>query len=417
MPQINSLDEKECKAYLKAVLGVNLKDESLFSLLKDGQLLCLLINTISPLNPIKISNLKSPFKQMENIANFLLKLKLLNIPDCFSFQTVDLFEDKNMHQVGIAIFALSRHAHELGFPLVGPKRAVQNKRTFSDHQISESKAAVPLLTGGLKIENGRVSNSKFGKRDAEKLEGVVVEEGEFHVVQKETDLKVAKGDEISVIALVKDVVQEETDLKVAKGDEITVIAPVKDVVQEEFTDIAPVKDLKQTESKTDQDDEITGIALVKDIVQTETEPILARYDDTIDIAPVKDVEDELIDIKPYHPESNVDKKDETTVIATDKDLEDQKVLSTNPKELSEMTAFVSVNDFKDPSNLEIPTNKTNLFNVDRTDEDSISAHYSELDMDDQGEKVNSLEVPPVFETMDEKLERLLKIMQAEDFEE
>ncbi len=67
---------------------------------------------------------------MENINLFLGVLSQIGVPKSDQFQTVDLFEAKNMGQVVDSIFAFSRHATKNGFngPQLGPKLAVSNER-------------------------------------------------------------------------------------------------------------------------------------------------------------------------------------------------------------------------------------------------------------------------------------------------
>lgn len=51
---------------------------------------------------------KLAFKQMENINNFLVACEKYGIAKTDLFQTVDLFENQNLWQVVLAIFALGR---------------------------------------------------------------------------------------------------------------------------------------------------------------------------------------------------------------------------------------------------------------------------------------------------------------------
>ncbi|KAJ1328405.1 hypothetical protein BSLG_010137 [Batrachochytrium salamandrivorans] len=70
--------------------------------------------TINSLNA-KINITKMPFKQMENIGTFLQAMDKLGVPKMEQFQTVDLFEEKNLGQVVDSIFSFSRHAVKHGF--------------------------------------------------------------------------------------------------------------------------------------------------------------------------------------------------------------------------------------------------------------------------------------------------------------
>ena len=62
--------EHEASSWLAAVTGISLSSDFAGSL-KDGQILCMAINKIKPGTIRKIETSKMPFKQMENISNFL----------------------------------------------------------------------------------------------------------------------------------------------------------------------------------------------------------------------------------------------------------------------------------------------------------------------------------------------------------
>lgn len=51
---------------------------------------------------------------MENISMFLRGAEALGVPKHDLFQTVDLFEKKNMTQVVDSIFAISRYGYKAG---------------------------------------------------------------------------------------------------------------------------------------------------------------------------------------------------------------------------------------------------------------------------------------------------------------
>ncbi|KAJ3219059.1 hypothetical protein HK099_004826 [Clydaea vesicula] len=142
--------ENEAKEWIEELSGLKFEGSSFQDSLKDGIILCTLMNKILEVKGeklIKISKMKQPFKQMENIGNFLAKMSFLGVPAHSMFQTVDLYEGKNVIQVTQSIFALSRNVHQFGFRLLGPKLAEKNERKFTEDQINQSKAAVPLLSG------------------------------------------------------------------------------------------------------------------------------------------------------------------------------------------------------------------------------------------------------------------------------
>ncbi|KAI9342446.1 calponin homology domain-containing protein, partial [Zopfochytrium polystomum] len=139
--------EQEAKEYIEDISGEKFSSSSFHESLKDGVLLCKMMNRIMPNPPIKITTSKMPFKQMENIAAFLDRVEKLGVPAYDRFLTVDLYEAKNMDQVINCIFSLSRYAAAAGFdgPVLGPKLASRNERTFSEEQLAQSKNIVPKL--------------------------------------------------------------------------------------------------------------------------------------------------------------------------------------------------------------------------------------------------------------------------------
>lgn len=83
-------------------------NEAYEDILKDGQVLCHLINKIKAGSVAKVNESGGQFKMMENINNFQKALKAYGVPDQDVFQTVDLFEKKDISQVTNTLFALGR---------------------------------------------------------------------------------------------------------------------------------------------------------------------------------------------------------------------------------------------------------------------------------------------------------------------
>ena len=57
---------------------------------------------------VKHNKMKMAFKQMENINNFLTACESIGMNKVDLFQTVDLYEKQNMHQVVCTLHALGR---------------------------------------------------------------------------------------------------------------------------------------------------------------------------------------------------------------------------------------------------------------------------------------------------------------------
>ena len=63
----------------------------------------------------KHNKMKVPFKQMENINNFLSACEKYGLSKTDLFQTVDLYEQQNMWQVVLCLYALGRKVSFIRF--------------------------------------------------------------------------------------------------------------------------------------------------------------------------------------------------------------------------------------------------------------------------------------------------------------
>lgn len=101
--------DKEAQTWIETVLGFKFPaGETYEEVLKDGQILCRLINKLKPGSIAKINESGGQFKMMENLNNFQKALKEYGVSDCDVFQTVDLWEKKDISQVTNTIFAVGR---------------------------------------------------------------------------------------------------------------------------------------------------------------------------------------------------------------------------------------------------------------------------------------------------------------------
>lgn len=118
--------------------------------LKDGTVLCKLMNVLVPNSIPKINETGGQFKLMENINNFQKALKDYGVNDIDVFQTVDLYEKKNIAQVTDTLFALGRQTYkDAGFkgPYLGPKPADECKRDFTEEQLKAGETMIGLQAG------------------------------------------------------------------------------------------------------------------------------------------------------------------------------------------------------------------------------------------------------------------------------
>jgi len=142
----------EAGAWMAEVLGIAPPPEAadveghhalLHAWLRSGELLCELINKLQPGTISRVSSSAMPFKQMENISNYIEACAALGVPNQDCFRSVDLFEGKDLRAVVRNIHSLGRVAQRLeGFhgPTLGAKLAEKNERSFTEQQLSEAKA-------------------------------------------------------------------------------------------------------------------------------------------------------------------------------------------------------------------------------------------------------------------------------------
>ncbi|KAI9922235.1 hypothetical protein PsorP6_000958 [Peronosclerospora sorghi] len=141
--------EEEAQEWLEAVLGEKFTT-SFGDSLKDGVKLCMAMNKIKPGLITSIERSTMPFKQMENISNFVRACRNIGVAEFDLFETVDLYNQKNLAQVVQCIHALGRAIQktmpEYDGPSLGVKESKVNVRKFSEAQLREAASAVPVLT-------------------------------------------------------------------------------------------------------------------------------------------------------------------------------------------------------------------------------------------------------------------------------
>ncbi|GFR86814.1 transgelin [Elysia marginata] len=148
---------RDVLGWMEAVLGRKLhpdvasidSQQDLAKVLKDGIVLCDLLNVISPgaVRPAKKSKLA--FHQMENIELFTKACVAYGMHPLDVFQVPDLFETKAMFSVINCLHALGSLAKKKGFqgPSFGVKLSDVNKRKFSEQQITDGKKVIPMQAG------------------------------------------------------------------------------------------------------------------------------------------------------------------------------------------------------------------------------------------------------------------------------
>jgi len=153
----SSEDEYQVLNWISGIIDIDAPDESGRDLahewLKDGTKLCQLMNILSPGSIKKIHNSKMAFKQMENIGNFLKAAQTYGVNSIDLFQTVDLYENRNLAQVYVCMFKVSSTASANDFPgpHIGVKAAATNRRSFTEQQNRLGRNIIGLQMGTNKV--------------------------------------------------------------------------------------------------------------------------------------------------------------------------------------------------------------------------------------------------------------------------
>jgi len=148
----DAAQEAEVMTWIEAVMG-----EKVFSspsayedTLRDGQVLCRLINKLQPGSVAKINSTGGQFKMMENIQNFQKAIQKYGVAEIDVFQTVDLYEKKAISTVTSTLERLGaatwKHKDYTG-ARIGAKPADENVREFTEEQMRAGEGMIGLQAG------------------------------------------------------------------------------------------------------------------------------------------------------------------------------------------------------------------------------------------------------------------------------
>jgi len=140
----------------KGVEGENAVHERL----KDGVILCNVINCLFPRSVRKINKMKQPFMMMENISSFIAACVEYGCRKADLFQTVDLYEKQNMVSVISGIYALGRKAQTNGYrgAILGPRESFENRREYTYDQKHDGFNVIGLQMGSNSVSNSFIVN-------------------------------------------------------------------------------------------------------------------------------------------------------------------------------------------------------------------------------------------------------------------
>uniref|UniRef100_A0A673TSX5 Calponin-homology (CH) domain-containing protein n=1 Tax=Suricata suricatta TaxID=37032 RepID=A0A673TSX5_SURSU len=123
--------EEDLRNWIEEVTGMSTGTN--FQLgLKDGIILCELINKLQPGSVKKVNESSLNWPQLENIGNFIKAIQAYGMKPHDIFEANDLFENGNMTQVQTTLVALAGLAKTKGFHTtidIGVKLGFSNNRT------------------------------------------------------------------------------------------------------------------------------------------------------------------------------------------------------------------------------------------------------------------------------------------------
>lgn len=107
--------EQDVTAWIEAVSESSRGEQTFHEWLKDGVLLCELVNTIAPGLVPFVHRGPSPFKQRENISAFLDACRRFGVLEKELFTNVDLYDGKRLGDVATTVYHLAARARARNF--------------------------------------------------------------------------------------------------------------------------------------------------------------------------------------------------------------------------------------------------------------------------------------------------------------
>uniref|UniRef100_A0A8C5WKL1 Calponin n=1 Tax=Leptobrachium leishanense TaxID=445787 RepID=A0A8C5WKL1_9ANUR len=141
--------EDDLRLWIEEVTGLSIGDN--FQLgLRDGIILCNLINILQPRSIRKINEAKLNWHKLENIGNFIKAMQDYGMKPHDIFEANDLFENGNMTQVQTSLVSLAGLSKTKGFHTtidIGVKYAEKQKRQFDDSKLKAGQSVIGLQMG------------------------------------------------------------------------------------------------------------------------------------------------------------------------------------------------------------------------------------------------------------------------------
>ncbi|CAK8685526.1 unnamed protein product [Clavelina lepadiformis] len=149
----DDLLEEDLSEWISNTTGCEItKDHTFQNSLKDGRILCYLVDALQPgllKKNMPHETMLNPFRCMENIGAFLEAIKKLGVPEPSLCTTADLYNGSGMPQVQTCLLALVDKASSLGLTDtdIGIHIPEKQERDWSDEQLKAGDSIIGLQAG------------------------------------------------------------------------------------------------------------------------------------------------------------------------------------------------------------------------------------------------------------------------------
>jgi archaellum component FlaD/FlaE len=147
--------EEEAAMWIEAITGAHVAG-NFSEALRSGKVLCELVNKIRPGTITNVRGFGMPFKERENISQFLRACRTFGVQEYMLFSTDDLYEEKNLLSVVKCLHALGgavqRTVPDFQGPTLGVLDTSNAKRDLKRH------VAPATQTGGFAVAMEKVTS-------------------------------------------------------------------------------------------------------------------------------------------------------------------------------------------------------------------------------------------------------------------
>ncbi|NXL10934.1 CNN2 protein, partial [Mesembrinibis cayennensis] len=141
--------EAELRTWIESVTGQQIGPDFQKGL-KDGVILCELMNKLQPNSVRKINRSAQNWHQLENLSNFIKAMASYGMNPVDLFEANDLFESGNLTQVQVSLLALAGMAKTKGMQSgvdIGVKYSEKQQRNFDEAKMKAGQCVIGLQMG------------------------------------------------------------------------------------------------------------------------------------------------------------------------------------------------------------------------------------------------------------------------------